>query len=151
MAKDHEQSTTRRKPRKKVCSNETCKRKAAPRRTKCWGCLKSNWREEHPYKNLIARMRTRATTKNIPFDLTVEDLKELTSGLDLSGDRRHKEGLQFDRVEPWKGYVRGNVQMLTTSENAAKGNRERRDPRNNPFYEEEPKTYAEASAHYGWY
>ena len=77
--------------------------------------------------------RTRARTKNIPFDLTPDFLKELWreqggrcywTGVEMDffiGGPRHAMRPSLDRLVPSEGYTRGNVVWASGFANRARG------------------------------
>lgn len=77
-------------------------------------------------RNLIKWAKHRAKKKGIPFDLTVDDIEipshcpvlstELVLGTDKPGDASPS----LDRIDPKKGYVRGNVQVVSYRANRLK-------------------------------
>jgi len=66
-------------------------------------------------------MRNRARRKKVPFNLDLEWLYDFLEGNGYDSTLHH-----IDRIIPWAGYVKGNLQVLSIEENTAKGNRERR-------------------------
>ena len=76
--------------------------------------------------------RTRAKKKNIPSNLTIdycvdiypEDNKCPVLGIPLSwgGRRTNGDSPSLDRIEPSKGYVKGNVMWMSQRANAMKSN-----------------------------
>jgi len=78
------------------------------------------WRAANPVGAILAQLRRRAKDKKIPFDLTLEWLKEFLATNKYDSSIHH-----IDRIKTWLGYTMGNLQVLVASENIAKGNRER--------------------------
>lgn len=84
-------------------------------------------RERHhsdPRRRLLAQARYRAKRKHIPFDLVPADLfvpthcPVLGTHLDFSGDRSTYPSL--DRIRPERGYIRGNVWVISARANSMK-------------------------------
>lgn len=76
------------------------------------------------------QMRRFLREHGLDYDLTTEDLEKLwtgkcaLSGLDIelrkSGDILHPKSASLDRIDSYKGYVKGNVQFVCVSLNYAK-------------------------------
>lgn len=87
----------------------------------------AKWRAENPIKSQFNTLRDSARKRRIEFSLTFEQFKTLclsTNYHEEAGCEAHC--LQIDRVDPSKGYSIDNVEVITCSENTAKGNRERK-------------------------
>lgn len=76
-------------------------------------------------------LRAKAKRLNIPFDLTPADIVVPTLcpftrlPFDFSSDKRGVASAQspsVDRIKPDKGYVRGNVRVISLQANVAKSN-----------------------------
>lgn len=109
-----------RKPPDK-CITKFCRRAGTRKRGGlCSRCSMRRWRAANPIAATLSMLRRRAKDKKIPFDLTLPWLTEFltTNGYDSSVHH-------IDRIKTWLGYTMGNLQVLTMSENIAKGNRER--------------------------
>lgn len=79
------------------------------------------WRAANPVKAKLAFLRERARERNHPFDLDLPWLTWFLTFNNYDSTLHH-----IDRVKTWLGYTKGNLQILTSGENIAKGNRERR-------------------------
>lgn len=84
------------------------------------------WRIRNPIASGFCKLRDRAKRRGIPFEITLPEYRQIV----LSSGYLVRSGsfigcLQLDRIDAKKGYTLGNLQVLTVSENAAKGNRER--------------------------
>lgn len=88
---------------------------------RCARCKKEKWRREHPLQAAFCRIRDRARRKKIPFDLTLFQLAEVA----IEAGYAPGSGLHLDRKDATLGYTKGNVQVLTGTENIIKGNKER--------------------------
>ena len=75
---------------------------------------------------LLGRAKHRAKKLNIPFDLTPEDIviPEICPVLGIKLSHKRIDGWQsfpsLDRIEPAKGYVRGNVIVVSWLANTIK-------------------------------
>ena len=66
-------------------------------------------------------LRSNAHRRGKDFTITKEDFKEFceeTNYLELKG--RTKNSASIDRIDPSKGYIKGNLQVLTLGQNSAK-------------------------------
>lgn len=94
--------------------------------------LSATWREANPLKFMLARAKSRAKEKGFAFNLTVEDFPILPDKCPVLGlslkytDANAKMGdpciATFDRVDNSKGYVRGNVAIVSLRANRLKHN-----------------------------
>lgn len=77
-----------------------------------------------PVSRILAAARTRARNAGLPFELTVDDIVIPTHcpilgfALECSGDRNSSPSL--DRIRPELGYVKDNVQVISTRANRIK-------------------------------
>ena len=87
-------------------------------------------RQTDPIAVLLAGARARAKRDNIPFDITSKDIKKPVRcpvfGLRLIYDGTGRgygakdDAASLDRIHPEKGYVRGNVLVVSWKANRAK-------------------------------
>lgn len=82
------------------------------------------WKAKYPIKHRLAKIKEKARQRGIEFNLTEEDIV-IPDVCPVLGTP-FKEGttycLSTDRIDPFKGYVKGNVQMLSWKANAMKQN-----------------------------
>lgn len=85
------------------------------------------WNRNNPEKRLLAFARNRAKLKNIPFDLSIDDIKipdvcpVLGIPLKKGGPgKRVDNSATLDRVIPNVGYVKGNVIVISFKANKIK-------------------------------
>ena len=89
---------------------------------KCSKCRSRQFRREHPAMAHFLDLKNRAKQRGHEFTITFEYYYK-TVWLDSGYAEKHgktKECLSVDRKENHKGYVEGNLQVLTVSENARK-------------------------------
>lgn len=68
--------------------------------------------------------RHNARRKGKPFTITFEEFEQFCYKYNyMAGRGRSKESYGIDCIDPRLGYVTGNIQALTNSENARKGNK----------------------------
>ena len=84
-------------------------------------------RVENPKKYMIIRARNRSKEKSLDFNITEDDIFIPTHcpilGVKLipnCKDRTHS--MSIDRIDPSKGYVKGNVWVISNRANAMKNN-----------------------------
>ncbi len=92
----------------------------------CQKCSFRLWRARRPVESAYRSLRQRARKRKIAFTISLELFRELCerSGY-LEGRGVSGNALHIDRINPLRGYEFGNLQVITCSENVAKGNRER--------------------------
>lgn len=125
----------RRRARKKNKAKNNARAKLWRQRTKA-RCEK-NWRAKNPFRVTIINIRNRAKKRNLPFDLTSDYLQELWTGICPVFNTKIKLGIgssstrgmkrnsrkfigTLDRINPSKGYVKGNVQWISQMANSLK-------------------------------
>lgn len=110
------------------CTTRYCRRPHGAKSPLCSRCQVRRWRKANPMKAKLAILRDRANRKRVPFDLTLEWLTSFLRANFYDPKEHH-----IDRRKPWLGYVMGNLQVLSSTENIAKGNRERYGKMELPF------------------
>ncbi len=98
--------------------NSVCKECRKPLSTASWARTTPEYRMWH-------RAKFRAREKDLPFNLEIADLvtPELCPVLGvpfIEGDSDYTTSL--DKLDPKKGYVKGNVQVITNKANRLKNN-----------------------------
>lgn len=100
------------------------------KQAKCRACI-NTWMREHyrkdPVWSMLRRAKTRAKKDGFDFDLTAEDLSPLPLTCPILGvTLRISEVTQdacaysLDRIDNSKGYVRGNVAVMSYKANRLK-------------------------------
>lgn len=85
-------------------------------------------REENPSLYLWRHIRTRAKERNIEFNLEVSDFNLPKCcpvlGVELSWGTRnqHDYSPSVDRLDPSKGYIKGNINIISEKANRIKSN-----------------------------
>jgi hypothetical protein len=111
-------------PTARTCWVKFCRgiRSDPKRRRVCSKCRARLDRLNHPLEAVFRTLRDNARRRGKPFELTLEDFRQVVteSGyIDARG--RHVGMLHIDRENPLLGYVRGNIRVLESGENSAKG------------------------------
>jgi len=96
----------------------------------CWDKESRQWFRKNWLQHLVQQAKNRAKQKGIPFNITVDDIEvvkvcpylgiELKQNLDAKGPSHNSPTI--DRIVPEKGYVKGNVQLMSHKANAMKYN-----------------------------
>lgn len=99
---------------------------AANRETRT-AVLREQYRED-PRVWMLRRAKKRAQAKGLPFSLVLDDIvipvvcPVLGLPLKVGDERQNDCSPSLDRVDPSKGYVAGNVQVLSLRANRIKNN-----------------------------
>ena len=99
----------------------------------CKPCAAERWKEyrkEKPFKSIWRNKRNHCQRQNIPFNLTEEYLEEIKEEfcpcfgfpLNYDGGKIRHDTASLDRIDPDGGYVKGNVQWVSTLYNQMKSN-----------------------------
>ena len=113
------------------------------RRKICNKCRSRLYRANNPIKDAYRGLRSSAKKRNIQFTVTYSEFEQLVNKTDYIAKKGStRDSLHIDRIDATKGYCAGNLQILTCSENIAKGNRERfvkfKQTENFPYQDEDP-------------
>lgn len=99
-------------------------RKARKDHVSSWG---KEYRRKTQEKQILIRVKKRAKTLGLPFNLTEEDIiipkycPILGLKLEMAGSNRNCSP-SLDRLIPEKGYVKGNVSVISNRANSLKSN-----------------------------
>lgn len=109
------------------CATKFCRNRAVPGRSQCHKCKQRAWRQSRPFAAALATLRDHAKERGIECVLSLKDWTAFAteSGL-FDAEGRRLQTMTVDRKDATKPYQKGNLQVLTHSENVIKGNRERR-------------------------
>lgn len=87
----------------------------------CDTCKSRLYRANNPAKDAYRQIKDRAKRRNQIFDITFEDFLEVIRGTEyLTRRGTGIDELHLDRKEVGKGYVRGNLEVITAAENLRK-------------------------------
>lgn len=95
---------------------------------KCRWSTTRNYRNANPARRLLHSCRARAKVLGLEFNLTVDDLAVPTHcpvfgiPLTMGYDRRTENTPSVDRIDPSRGYVRGNIAVVSWRANRLKSN-----------------------------
>lgn len=91
----------------------------------------SNWRKNNPEKHMLRCSKTRAKKMGMEFNLSLEDIVIPTHcpllGIELvnnlgSNNGRQENSPSLDRIDSSKGYIKGNVWVVSWRANRIKNN-----------------------------
>lgn len=86
---------------------------------------KIHWRKKYPEANFVLKARERAREKGLDFNITRDDII-LANFCPILGLRLDSSTLDqtpsIDRIDNNKGYIKGNIQIISFRANRMKGN-----------------------------
>ena len=111
-----------------LCQVRYCRnlRDKKNRRRVCCSCNYRIKSLNNPRTYAYHQLKKSAKKRNIPFGLSHNEFKDFcdrTGYLELKG--KHSKNYCVDRIDDNKGYIPGNIQMITQYENITKENRRR--------------------------
>jgi len=87
----------------------------------CPTCQSRLYRANHPAKEAYRQIKDRALRRKQIFELTFAEFLEVIEGTEyLTRRGREIDGLHLDRIKVHLGYVKRNLQVITTEENLRK-------------------------------
>ena len=93
---------------------------------------KQRWKEEHPEKYLLSNAKYRSTKENIDFNLDITEIIVPIYCPYLKIKLTSKKGtgyldnlMSIDRINPKKGYIKGNIEIISYKANRMKNNASR--------------------------
>ena len=96
---------------------------------KCEDTWQKNKRDERPWWRLNILAKGRAKKKNLPYNITEEDIKMVWPidnkcpilGTEFRSGKKNKDVLPtLDKINPKKGYVKGNIAVISFRANQIK-------------------------------
>ncbi len=93
----------------------------------CSKHMMQRWRKKNPAEAAYANLKGHARQRRIDFTISKDYWAGLTDGMAYF-EPNEDEVATIDRIDPTKGYVPGNLRVISMSLNVAKGNRERHLP-----------------------
>lgn len=110
-----------------LCAEPYCMRKRRTRNGKPCGkyCTthdKANWRRNNPMKACFQTLRQNARRRGKPFGITFQYFAEFCYETKyMRGKGRSSKSFTIDCIINELGYVEGNIQKLSKSDNSRKG------------------------------
>lgn len=87
----------------------------------CSRCRSRRWRTAHPIEAAFHTLKHHAKARGIEFTITLEYFRNfcnITGYIEQRG--KSSTSAQVDRIEEHKGYIEGNLQILTNAQNTRK-------------------------------
>lgn len=121
--------TLKKSPRANQCPVRGCRnhsrttgRETTARAKLCSRHAMRLWRMEQPERAHFAQIKDRAARNEIAFTITLEEYLKIIEGTRYTDERgRARFCLHLDRIDPLRGYERGNLRVITAGENCTKG------------------------------
>jgi hypothetical protein len=107
-----------------MCWVRGCSRQSRNDRCLCHMHEMRRWRAKNNRTADWCNLRDHAKSRKIQFAITLDYWRGVTDAFGFY-DARDDEVLTVDRVDPTKGYVEGNIRIVTISVNSFKSNQER--------------------------
>ena len=107
---------------KSCCAKRGCRKPKTKKSALCAKHHSRKFRELKPDKYAFANLRHHANRRGIEFTLTFEQFIEVAKPAGyIEAKGRTARALHIDRIDNSLGYVAGNIQVITASENCSKG------------------------------
>jgi len=105
----------------KQCKSVGCFKPAAKDRNECNTCRSKRWIAKNRIRFTWHMIKKSAKRRNIIFFISYKYFEKLIlkSGY-IKSSGRLKDSLTVDRIDNEKGYIYGNLQVITKSENSIK-------------------------------
>lgn len=107
--------------KKGICPAYRCSNKIADKKKFCHKHHARCQKETNPVGYTYSILKQNAKRRNKEFKLTIDDFKEFceeTKYINLKGKKA--KCASIDRIDPKKGYERGNIRMISLSDNSKK-------------------------------
>ncbi len=102
------------------CKRDKCK-KEAKKGSFCYSCAVKNYKDRNPVRYCYAVMKGNAKRRGKIFNISFDYFKQFVINSSyMAGKGINKTGLHIDRIREELGYIEGNLQILTNTENVKK-------------------------------
>lgn len=108
-----------------LCWVKGCSRKSRADRCLCHMHDMRRWRAKQKKTADYCTLRDHAKARGIDFSITLDYWRGLVDAFAYYDPPGDDAALSIDRVDPTKGYVEGNIRVVTVSLNSIKSNKER--------------------------
>lgn len=98
------------------CTTSRCRNIPQAGRKLCAKCRSRAYRKENPFRCKFLDLRNSAKRRGIEFTLCLDDFTDCIN-VAYQGNIAHKDRLSVDRIDPKKGYEKGNIRACTVSRN----------------------------------
>lgn len=132
-----------------MCWVKGCRNQSRDDRSLCHKHEMRRWRSKHKCSAAYHSLKFHAKERRIEFTITADYFRGLTDAYCFFDQGDSEEILTIDRVNPVKGYVCGNLRVVSLSVNVVKGNKERHLPEHvqEMLRRQRVETRAEHNAH----
>lgn len=104
-----------------MCETKGCRKKKAKTGRYCYSCLKNRYKARHPERYAYSVLKNNAKRRGKQFEISFEYFKKFAKRTEyMAGKGITKTGLHIDRKKEELGYIPGNLQAITNSENIKK-------------------------------
>lgn len=85
---------------------------------------KKSWNEKSLEYKIWNRAKSRATKRNLEFNIDIEDIKipDICPVFNIPFESKGNFTPSIDRIDSSKGYIKGNIQIISTRANILKSN-----------------------------
>ncbi len=121
--------TLKAKPGPGMCMVSRCRNTMAPnyKFSLCHKCYQYRWRMLNPKRSAYTALRDHAVARKLEFSISFDYFTGLCDAhryFEMTPETKG-ETLTIDRIDITKGYVVGNLTVVSHSENVIRGNRDR--------------------------
>lgn len=103
------------------CKTPHCRNRRRKDGRDCHKCHIRAWRAANPMRAAFRALKDHAAARDILFTITFSEFREFAEQCDYVDLKSNTaRGLTVDRIKNTKGYVPGNLQPMTRSENSVK-------------------------------
>lgn len=104
-----------------ICKHLNCKKPVKTSKL-CSKHYLQEWRKNNPLKYAYSNLKSSAKKRNHEFAISFEYFCKFAIETDYIGQKGKKStSYSIDRIKNELGYIEGNLQILTLSENSKKG------------------------------
>jgi hypothetical protein len=116
------------KPKPGLCAVRFCRKTKAKKDSLCPCCRKRRQKITDPVRYTFNALKNNAKRRGKEFSISLEYFKGfcIETGYIESKGRRF-DSMTIDRIDSRRGYVEGNIRVLSNSANASKGNNDNND------------------------
>lgn len=109
------------RPASPYCKTKGCGSRRAPGRSVCYRCRREAEKAANEVKYAYDTLRRNARRRGKQFEISLEDFAEFCAKTQyMAGKGVFRESLTIDRIDPTRGYVKGNLRAIPNGENVRK-------------------------------
>lgn len=111
------------KIKKGLCAVPFCRNSKSKKDPLCPRCRKQYDKVVDPVRYTYNALKNNAKRREKEFSISLEYFRQFCEDTGyMNGKGRRPDALSIDRIDSSKGYIPGNIQVLTLSQNGAKQN-----------------------------